>query len=172
MSKQLIHHKKYAFDLNKLTFNFVKLCLVLTLIALMFFNPSSNRGPQKFLPIFFESIHTHSYVLVAIFIIVSKHLLDKKKRLLLLLFLVVSFSFLWKGYQIRTAILVYLIYIFFVLYKLHTFFKYLWIKAFIYVPVIILILNFSFYSFDLDEISSGRLSMYSEKVDQIKNNMI
>ena len=165
----VVHFETKKFDIKKTAFRFVKFCLLLTIIALVFFDPSSNRGPQRFLPIYFESIHAHTYILVCVFVIWSYSYYKKRKVKTLLLFFTLTFLFLWFGYAVRTAILVYLIYIIIVLFNVHVIFKYLWIKALVFLPIAFLIFNLLFINFDLDEYSSGRLSMYSEKIEQIKS---
>lgn len=163
----IIKYKKGELDIGKLAKRFLYLCIFLILIALLLFNPSSNRGPQHFLPIYFESIHTHSYILVSLFIIISFPLFIRKRYITLISFFVVSFLFIWFGYAVRTAIIVYLIYMLIVLFYMNVFFKYLWVKAIIYVPIIVFFFSLFATSFSLDDYSSGRLSMYSAKIDQI-----
>lgn len=164
----VLYYNKYGLDIKKLAKTFIWLCLILSVVALLFFNPSANRGPQLFLPIFFESIHTHSYVLACLFVMISYPMYRSKKYGYLLLFLVASFLFLRFGYNVRTALLFYLVYIGIVLFQMHSFFKYLWLQVLIYVPLIILFIGIFFNEFDLNQYSSGRLGMYAEKVDQIK----
>lgn len=164
----IVHWENYSFDIEKLALNTVKLCVFLSIVALLFFHPTANRGDQRFLPIYFESIHTHSYILVSIFSILGYLLYLRKKYVLLIFFLITSLLFLTFGYAVRTAVLVYLFYCGVMLYNLHPIFKHLWVKGIVYGPLIILGGLILSTNFSLDEYSSGRLSMYSEKVDQIK----
>lgn len=163
----IIMQKKNQLDIRRIAKRYLYLCSFLIVIALFFFNPSSNRGPQEFLPIYFESIHTHSYILVCLFIIISYPIYVKKRYITLSVFFVASFLFIWYGYAVRTAIIVYLLYMLIVLFNMSAFFKYLWVKAIIYIPIIVLLFSLFSTSFSLDDYSSGRLSMYSAKVDQI-----
>ncbi|MFK5878241.1 MAG: hypothetical protein QM478_01960 [Flavobacteriaceae bacterium] len=165
----VIEYNRSSFDLKKNMINFIKVCFILLIIGLLFFDPSFNRGAFYF-PIYFSGNHTHSYVLVCCFIGISYLLFRKGKKKWMIVFMLTSFTFLLIGYNIRTSLLLYLIYIVVMLYLCNNMFKYLIVKgAIIVLPIIILIL-FIKYSGDFDYFTSGRLSMYGEKIDQLSRN--
>lgn len=142
-------------------------CLFLVLIATLFFNPSYNRL-QNYLPIFFDSIHTHSYVLVSIFIGIS-YLIYRSRfnDYYLIAFLGLSFVFLLLGYNIRTALIMYLMYILVMLFLVSDLFKVLFLKILIFAPIIFILFLFIRLEVNWIELSSGRTAMYGEKINQL-----
>lgn len=165
----IIAHYKNGFDLKKNMKNVIKVCLVLTFIGLLFFDPSFNRG-AFFLPIYFSGNHTHSYILVCCFIGISYLLFRSDKKKWMVVFLLASFTFLLVGYNIRTSLVLYLIYIIVMLYLCNNMFKYLIVKGIIVILPLLILVVFIKYKVDLDYFSSGRLSMYAEKIDQLSRN--
>ena len=163
----VIYSRKHGVSYYKMVLNFVRYCLFLVIIGLIFFNPSVNRiEPQ--LPIFFNNIHTHSYILTSIFIWIAYIIYKKNKMITLLVFYIFSFGFLYFGYAVRTALLLYLIFIMASLFIKNDFFKYLWLQLVIFVPLLaafVILLTDT----DLDSVSSGRITMYREKYDLIKS---
>lgn len=150
-------------DIKKTLIKTIKLCAILSIFALLFFNPSYNRL-QDYLPIFFSGIHTHNYVLVYLFIAISFFLYRKQSYIALLIFLILSIAFLYYGYNVRTPIMVYLIYCLALVYLISDIFKVLIIKISVFLPLAVF---FFFLITDINELSSGRLDMYSEKIKQL-----
>lgn len=163
----VVHSKKNDVDLKKIMLRIFKLCLLLTIIALLFFNISMNRVVEQW-PIYFSSIHTHSYVLVSICIGFSYLIFKNKNTYYLLFFILISFLILFFGYAVRTVLIVYLIYITSILYAKNKFFKYLWLQFLVILPMVLLIGLFAIQSLDMNRFSSGRLDMYSEKFNMLK----
>lgn len=165
----IIHHKKTGFDLKKSALKVITFCLILTTVGFIFFDPSFNRG-AFYLPVYFSGNHSHSYILVFCFIGISYLLYRRNQRKWMVFFLFTSFIFLLIGYNIRTALLCYLIFIFVMLYLSHDLFKLIIIKVAVFIFPISALLIFVNHSIDFDQISSGRLSMYAAKADQLMRN--
>ncbi len=146
--------------------NILILCVCLTIIALLFFAPSFNRM-ENYLPIYFDGIHTHNYVLVSVFIGIVYLLYKKNNSKILIGFIFLSILFLYFGYNVRTTIMMYLIFVITVLFLNSNVFKVFVIKALVLAPFIILLLFLLKTEFDLNEFSSGRTSMYVEKIKQL-----
>lgn len=164
----IVFSKKQDNNLKKILFSTIKLCLFLAIFALMFFNISNNRNENQW-PIYFSGIHTHSYVLTSIFIGLSYYIFKEKKTSSLLLFLATTFLILFFGYGVRTVLIIYLIYIITLLYVKSNFFKYLWVQILVITPAILLVGLFIIQSLDINKFSSGRLDMYGEKLEILKN---
>jgi len=164
-----IQHQKIRFDLKNNMINFIKVCFVLALIGLILFDSSFNRG-AFYLPIYFSGSHTHSYILVFCFIGLGYLLYRRGYRQWMIILLFSSFAFLLFGYNIRTALLCYLIFILVMLYLSHDLFKLVIIKGIVFLFPVFLLLIFLKSNLDFDQISSGRLSMYAAKFDQLKDN--
>ena len=160
----IIFSYKKEFNLKPVLLATIKLCLFLVLVGLLFFEISMNRITPQW-PIYFINIHTHSYILVCTFIGISYLIYKKKKFLWLFIFLLLSFIVLFTGYNVRTAMIVYLIYIAAMLYVNHNFFKVLWLQIIIYLPVFALLFVFTSQSINYNKVSSGRLEMYEKKLD-------
>ena len=107
----IIYYNVTGENLKRMFLKTSYFCLFLVLIALLFFNPSYNRL-ESFLPIYFDSMHTHSYLLVSVFIGMS-YLIYRSRfnDYYLIAFLGLSFVFLLLGYNIRTALIMYLMFI-------------------------------------------------------------
>ena len=163
----VIYSRKHGDNYYKVVLNFIRYCLFLVVIGLIFFDPSVNRiEPQ--LPIFFNNIHTHSYILASIFIWIAYIIYKKNKMVTLLVFYIFSFGFLYFGYAVRTALLLYLIFIIASLFIKSDFFKYLWVQLVVFIPllaVFVILLTDT----DVDSVSSGRLTMYKEKYELVKS---
>lgn len=162
----VIYQNKTNINLKPLLLKFFKLCFFLTMVAILFFNPTFNRL-TNYLPVYFDSVHTHSYVLVSIFMGLGYFLYRKNKRYSLIGFFIISFLFLLLGYNIRTTLIMYLIYIIAMLFLMSDLFKYLIIKLLVFVPLLLLLGLFVKSEVDLTEVTSGRTSMYADKIDQL-----
>lgn len=162
-----IHYKRHDFDIGRIMFKLLNYCAVLVLIGILFFDPVVNRVEER-LPIFFNNIHTHSYIITAIFMGYSYYIFRNKKTLILLFFLISSFLFLYFGYAVRTAVVLYLVYIIGLLFVRIEYFKYLLVQIIVFAPLL-LFLVFLVLDIDFNKLSSGRLSMYMEKYEMIKS---
>ena len=164
----VIYHNKTKKTLKKILLNTVFLCVFLTFIGLVFFNPSINRL-QNYLPIYFDSIHTQSYLLVSAFMGLAYIIYRKGNKLNLIIFLVLTFLFLYLGYNIRTAVIMYLIFIITMLFLVSNIFKILFVKVLIFLPLFIFLFFLINSEVDFTEISSGRTDMYGDKITQLSN---
>ena len=164
----VIFSKRQQIDLKRIMLTTFKLCILLTIVALLFFHITMNRVIVQW-PIYFDNIHTHSYVLAALSIGVSYLIFKNKATYKLLLFIVASFLILYVGYGVRTVLVLYLIFIIAILYAKNNFFKYLWLQILVISPVIFLVGLFAVQSLDLNRFSSGRLDMYNEKFKMLKS---
>ena len=160
----IMYNKTTYFEIKKVVFRTIYLCVILTIIAIIFFNPSFNRL-RNYLPIYFDGIHTHSYVLVSIFIGLSFKLYVLKKYYTMVIFFFLSILFMYFGYNVRTPLLMYLLYAITMVYLVpDIIFKALILRFLIFAPLILL---FIILSLDLNELSSGRIDMYIEKANQL-----
>lgn len=159
----IIFIKKNEVGYEKILIKLFVFCLLLTLVGITFFNVSINRKIVQ-LPIFFANIHTHSYILTSIFIGVSYLIYLKKKPWTLFLFFIISYSFIHFGYAVRTASLLYLVFILIMLYINNHIFKYIIVQVMVFLPLITLLIVL-ILDLDLDKISSGRLTMYGDKFE-------
>ena len=160
----IMSHKNGNLDIKKILFRTSFICIILTFFAILFFNPSFNRL-KNYLPIYFAGIHTHSYVLVSVFIGLSYQLYKLQKYCTMVVFLFLSILFMYFGYNVRTPLLMYLLYAVTMVYLVSDIiFKAIILKFLIFAPLIIL---FIILSVDLNELSSGRIDMYFEKANQL-----
>jgi len=162
----VIFSKGNNYDIKNISKLFLFYIALLVIIALLFFDISHNRGSDR-LPIFFTNIHTHCYVLVALFMGVA--FLIKNNFWLLLSFVFASFIFLVFGYNVRTAVIQYFIFIAVILYLKSDFFKYMYYRILIAIPFLFLLFISIFKNIDYDLLSSGRLSMYTQKFNVLKD---
>lgn len=144
---------------------FIVYCSFLAIVALLFFDITMNKGVVR-LPVYFSSLHSHNYVLVSIFMGIAY--LIKDKTWLLIAFLLASFMFLILGYNVRTAVVFYFIFIIAMLYYASDFFKYLYYKIIIFIPFFLGLLWVYLRNIDLNTFSSGRITMYVKKFDILK----
>ncbi len=133
-----------------------------SLVALVFFDPSYNRGANR-LPVYFSGLHTHNYILTVTFIVISYFL--RKQLFTLLGFFFISFAFLGLGYGVRTIMVFYMFYIAAVLYLKDNVIKDIYAKIITYAPFLALGIYLFLRNFDFDRFSSGRLTMYAKKFD-------
>jgi hypothetical protein len=162
----LIFYRNNHKNAKKTVINIVKLCLLLTFIALLFFPNSINRINEQ-LPVFFGGIHTHSYVLASVFMAIAYFLYRRNSNQMLIVFLFASFLVMQVGYGVRTATILYLLFILALLYIKHDFFKLLALKIAIYVPILAFLAYLFFDLKYLNKYSSGRLDMYSDKFEML-----
>jgi len=164
----IVFSKKHHRDLKKPVFRIINLCLILAIIALMVFDISVNRMVEQW-PIYFANIHTHSYIMVCVCIAYSLGMYKKGQRTRHILFLILSFLLLYFGYNVRTTLVMYLLYIFIILFLLSDVLKFLWVQLLILLPFVALIIFFTIQSFDVNQYSSGRLDMYKEKLEILEH---
>ena len=79
-------------------------------------------------------------------------------------FLILSILFLFFGYNVRTPLMMCLIYSITMIFLVSDIFKVMLLKILVIVPLIILLF---FLLVDLNELSSGRIDMYGEKIKQL-----
>ena len=163
----VIQHDKYKFDIKKLTKNLLILCTILTLIGYLIFDRSYNHD-KLWLPIYFASVHTHSYVLVIIGMGFSYFLYQNQKYFSFLIFVFLYLVFLYFGHRIRTPMIFFLIYVVFVSSSINNFFKVLWIKLVFFIPIFAVLFILIKQDININEFSSGRLVMYEAKYEMLK----
>lgn len=167
----MIYAENNYMSLKKTFLKIAFFCLGLSCLALLFFNPSQNRLVD-YLPIYFSGIHTHSYILVYLFVGIS-FIISKKYNLnYLIAFFTITLAFLFFGYNVRTSIIVYLIYIFTSIYlKSNISTKAFFIQVLFFTITAGIIFAFVFFEFSIvNDFSSGRLTMYKEKMNLIYQN--
>lgn len=162
----VVHSKLTGKNIKNELLIFVAICAFLSFIALIFFNPTFNRGAFRW-PVFFSGLHTHNYVLASLFIGVSYMLKDKKWWMFA--FMLISFLFLIVGYNVRTVIVFYFLFIVVMLYLTSGFFRYLYAKILLFVPFVLGLILIYFRDFDWNQFSSGRLTMYAKKFDILED---
>lgn len=159
----MLHYKQDPEGCRKTMLYFFIYCFVLILIGLAIFDVSFNRDKNR-LPVYFNGIHTHCYI-IAVISMGFCTLLRKANPWLLYGFMVISFAFLVLGYNVRTAVVLYFLFIAATLYYKDAFFKNTFAKALAYVPFILGLALVYLRNFDFDKFSSGRLTMYEEKLN-------
>lgn len=164
----MILNEKGGVNIKKTIKKTINFCVVLVITGIVFLEISMNRMVAQW-PIYFSNIHTHTYILVCCFIFYSYLLYRKGYKVVLILFFSLSFLVLLIGYDVRTAILFYALYSSMILFLIHDFFKYLWIKAIVFLPLIFGIAIFFINADSADSISSGRLTMYAAKYELLKS---
>lgn len=157
----VVHTKLTGKNIKKELVIFIIICSVLSVFALFFFNPTYNRGSFRW-PVFFSGLHTHNYVLVSLFVGVAY--MFKNKKWWMFFFMLGSFLFLIKGYNVRTAIVFYVLFIMVMLFLTSGFFKYIYIKILLFFPFIFGLAFLYLKDFDWNRFSSGRLTMYEDKL--------
>ena len=162
----LVEHKRKQFDIETVLFRFIYYLLFLSVIALLVFDVSYNRDSERW-PVYFSGLHTHNYVMVCLFIGIAMRIRDRYYALYAFMFF--TFVFLILGYNVRTALLFYLVFILVMLYKTNSFFKYAYAKAIIYLPFLLVFAIAILSTVDLDSLSSGRITMYLTKLDILKD---
>lgn len=154
----------------------IKFCvftLILLILGLIVLPPSENRL-ELWWPAYFGSIHTTSFMAMSIFFISFALMMAKemKQNILLCIGIVVFCCVFW-GWGVRTvsgAILI-LLGVFY-LNKI----RFNSNQGLLRIVVISILLTFAFmiaFIFDFrtfDNFTSGRISMYGEKLDQLSNN--
>lgn len=144
--------------------------LTLSVFAFFFFPPSTNRGDNNvYWPVYFSGLHTQAYVLLAVFMFLFLFFLSEKGKLSLVVLGFAIFYVLFFGYNVRTSLLSFITFI--SILGMHLI-KNKQSKYYIslIVPLLGIILLFVILvSLDVDWVtfSSGRLSMYGTKYDEI-----
>lgn len=145
--------------------------LALSLFALLFFEKSQNRG-EFFWPIYFSGLHTQAYVVLAAFFVPYYKWISNRKKIGVILLLTAIFYSLAIGYNVRTSVLALISFIIFQIGHQ------LWVKNYrgilfisIYITISFSLLFYlnSFSLEDYDMESSGRLSVYLERLTFINN---
>lgn len=162
----ILHHRNGAKDHKAIAFSFIVFCCFLTVFALLFFDISYNRGAERF-PLYFSGLHTHSYVLAAVFTGIC--FLLREKGWWMYLFMIISLAFLVLGWNVRTAVLFYCIVIGTLLLQKNQYIRYFFAKGILLVPILLLMLFSFFKGFDWDTFSSGRVTMYETKLEILEN---
>lgn len=162
----VVHTKLTGKSIKNELIAFVVICAFLSLVALLLFNPTFNRGSFRW-PVYFSGLHTHNYVLAALFVGISYLL--KNKKWLMYSFMLASFLFLIVGYNVRTVIVFYFLFIVVMLYLTSGFFRYLYAKILLFIPFVLGVALIYLRDFDWNRFSSGRLTMYEEKLDIIED---
>jgi len=163
----VIHFNKYDYDLKKVITRFISFCFVLTLVGYIFLEKSYNHD-KLWLPIYFSSVHTHSYVMVISAIGFSFLLYKDKKYISFLLFCVAFIIFMYFAHGVRTTLVFFLIYFVFTSFTIHNLFKIIWLKILFFIPLFALLILLISQDFDLNKFSSGRLVMYEAKYEMLK----
>jgi hypothetical protein len=163
----IAHNKKHGINIKRVTKIIVGICLGLTLVAMLIFDPTYNHW-KNWLPVYFASLHTHNYLLAAIFMGIAYYIYLQRKYLMLLLFFAVSFLFLYKGWEIRSALVFYTTFIVATLFVIHKDFQKLIVKMAFIVPIAAVLFFTLAANFDLNKYSSGRVTMYQEKYEMLQ----
>ena len=160
----ILGSKKSDLKVKNVMYKMFKFCVLLAILALVFFEISMNRKVEQW-PIYFSNIHTHSYI-IAIALVGFAYLIHKSQnKIYLFPFLLFAFFVLYLGYGVRTVLIFYLVSVGAFLYANHQFFKFLVFKLLAFVPLFFLVLYFLSEQLNLNRFSSGRLDMYKEKFD-------
>ncbi|MCR9182170.1 MAG: hypothetical protein NXH73_04525 [Flavobacteriaceae bacterium] len=162
----VVHSKLTGKNIKKELLTFVFICAFLSVIALLLFNPTFNRGSFRW-PVFFSGLHTHNYVLASLFVGISYMLKDKKWWMFS--FMLLSFLFLIVGYNVRTVVVFYFLFIAVMLYLTSGFFRYLYAKILLFVPFVLGVILIYLRDFDWNQFSSGRITMYVKKFDILED---
>lgn len=164
------------YNLDKLGFFLCLVVILLSVYAFFNFESEINRG-LILLPSYFGGVHTSSYILLSsffiLFAIYFKNQNNFKIKLFYLTYVILCFYMFSIGWAVRTIFLC--IILFFYLYFFSIKINKDPIKSFIFLLILILIIllilnTFNLINFqNLDKLSSGRFSMYNEKLILISN---
>ena len=163
----VVHTRKHGFNLKKRTNQILWFCVALTVIGLLIFDPSHNHF-RNWLPVYFAGMHTHTYLLSAVAMGFSFWMYINKRYVYMLIFLFLAFMFLYFGYQIRSALVFFAVYIVTIVFVVHEYFQKVLIKGVLLVPVLIIAFFTINSNFDWNKFSSGRVSMYEEKYEMLQ----
>ncbi|MAZ73160.1 MAG: hypothetical protein CMC70_08415 [Flavobacteriaceae bacterium] len=161
----IIQYRRNELNIKFVSKIFVWYLLFLAFVALMLFDPSYNRDKYRW-PVFFAGLHTHSYVLASVFMAIALFL--RKRYWYLYAFMFASLVFLIIGWNVRTAIVMYFIFIAVMLYQSNTFFKEMYAKILVVTPFLVLFIAYIITVVDIDKFSSGRLTMYDDKIELLQ----
>jgi hypothetical protein len=164
------------YNLDKLGIYLCFTVILLSVYAFFNFEPEINRG-LILLPSYFGGVHTSSYILLSsffiLFAIYFKNQNNFKIKLFYLIYIILCFYMFSTGWAVRTIFLTFILffYLYFFSYKINKDPIKSFIFLFILNLIILIILNtFNLINFqNLDQLSSGRLSMYNEKLILISN---
>ena len=164
------------YNLDKLGIYLCFTVIPLSVYAFFNFEPEINRG-LILLPSYFGGVHTSSYILLSsffiLFAIYFKNQNNFKIKLFYLTYIILCFYMFSTGWAVRTIFLTFILffYLYFFSYKINKDPIKSFIFLFILNLIILIILNtFNLINFqNLDQLSSGRLSMYNEKLILISN---
>jgi len=162
----VLHYRNGWSDIKQIAIFLIFFCCFLSIIGLLFFDVSYNRGAER-LPLYFSGLHSNSYVLAAIFTGVCYFLRDKGWWLYL--FMIISLAYLIFGWNVRTAVLYYTIVVLYFLIRKNLYIRYFFAKILVFLPIIILVFFSIFRGFDWDSFSSGRLTMYQTKLEMLED---
>jgi len=165
-----------AYNLDKLGFYLCLAVIILSVYAFLNFEPEINRG-LILLPSYFGGVHTSSYILLSsffiLFTIYFKNQNNFKIKLFYITYIILCFYMFSIGWAVRTILLsiILFFYLYFFSFKINKGPIKSFTFLFVLILIILLILNtFNLLDFqNLDQFSSGRLSMYKEKLILISN---
>jgi len=165
-----------AYNLDKLGFYLCLAVIILSVYAFLNFEPEINRG-LILLPSYFGGVHTSSYILLSsffiLFTIYFKNQNNFKIKLFYITYIILCFYMFSIGWAVRTILLsiILFFYLYFFSFKINKGPIKSFTFLFVLILIILLILNtFNLFNFqNLDQFSSGRLSMYKEKLILISN---
>lgn len=145
----------------------------LLVIGLLILPVSYNRGAQVFWPTYFGGLHTTAYVAIATFFLCYVlHVQGSIRKWALVLIGIAVFGAIFFGWGVRTTSLSMLIFVGILFVRSQRIFgiplSYLVVPVFIVSLVYVLVLFLGSSEFDF--LTSGRLSMYGEKMIQLSRN--
>lgn len=163
----IIYSKRQNNDLRSGLLRILLLCISLSFVAILFFNPSLNRL-NNYLPIYFANIHTNSYIITSTLIGFSYLIYRSQQRLILVLFLTLSVILIYLGYGVRTATIMFVIFCLPLIYFASDIFKLLIFKILLCLPFLAAFFFLVKVEFDWTNFSSGRTLMYQQKINQLR----
>lgn len=142
--------------------------VLLSLYAFIFFPNSSNRG-EYFWPVYFSGLHTQAYVILATYIFLYFHLIQKKGFKWVLFSYIIIFLILFWGYNVRTTVVSLLAFslALFLQYQRKIGQKNSFTALFFLFTIIAVLSVLLNSSINFDTFSSGRLSMYYLKYQEL-----
>lgn len=164
----IIYSKKMNTNLSGFFKLMIMTCALLSFIAIVFFNPSMNRV-EEYLPVYFANIHTTSYIIVTCLMAVNYLIFRKLHPIYLLISTCLITVILFFGYGVRTALIIFFLFSIPLLVLSSNEFKKTFFQIIFLLPFALTIFFlFYFSTIDWEEFSSGRLSMYFEKLNLIR----
>lgn len=163
----VVHTRKHGFNLKKRTTQILWLCVGLTIVGILIFDPSYNHW-RNWLPVYFAGMHTQTYLLAAVAMGFSFSMYINKKYIYMLIFLFLAFLFLYFGYQIRSSLVFFAVYLVTIVFVIHEIFQKVLFKVILLIPVLIVAFFILNSNFDWNKFSSGRVTMYEEKYEMLQ----